>query len=194
MDSRDDDVVVLSSEDASDTDDTDDTDARDATSASSDEEPRAGWPGAGHADYAVGSSGVASPADEASDAEASDAEADEVADTAVSPEPAVAADATVPDTPAPAAAAADTPVRGALAPENGDAWPQIQALFVDDPRAAVRQAADAARGSLAALVAAARNREQALGGWEDGGTEELRGALREFRDLASRAGAIAREL
>ena len=76
-------------------------------------------------------------------------------------------------------------------------WPQIQSLFVDDPRAAVQQAADVAGGALAALVAAANNREQTLRDhWQGGsaGTEDLRTALRDYRDLAGRLATLSRDL
>ena len=96
-----------------------------------------------------------------------------------------------PATPAPAAA----PAVSEAAPDSS--WPQIQSLFVDDPHAAVRQAADVAGGALAALVAAARNREQTLrDSWQadSTGTEELRTALRDYRDLAGRLSALSKDL
>jgi hypothetical protein len=96
---------------------------------------------------------------------------------------------------APPAAAAATPAASGATPDSN--WPQIQALFVDDPLAAVQQAADVVGGALAALTAAANNREQTLrGGWQgDGtGTEDLRTALREYRDLAGRLSTLAQDL
>jgi hypothetical protein len=95
-------------------------------------------------------------------------------------------------TAAPAASA--TPAAGATPDSN---WPQIQSLFVDDPLAAVQQAADVVGGALAALTAAANNREQTLrGGWQGTGTgtEDLRTALREYRDLAGRLSTLAKDL
>jgi hypothetical protein len=90
------------------------------------------------------------------------------------------------------------PVTPAAGHAESDAnWPQIQALFVDDPLAAVQQAADVAGGALAALLAAANNREQTLrGSWEGGdsiGTEDLRNALREYRELAGRLSTLSRD-
>jgi len=88
-----------------------------------------------------------------------------------------------------------TPAASEAAPESN--WPQIQSLFVDDPHAAVRQAADVAGGALAALVAAANNREQTLrDSWQGDstGTEELRTALRDYRDLAGRLSALSKDL
>ena len=92
-------------------------------------------------------------------------------------------------------AASATPAASGAAPDSN--WPQIQALFVDDPLAAVQQAADVVGGALAALTAAANNREQTLrGGWEGAGTgtEDLRTALREYRDLAGRLSTLAQDL
>ena len=98
-------------------------------------------------------------------------------------------------------AASTTPADGIIPegtpPASDGNWPQIQALFVDDPLAAVQQAADVVGGALSALTAAANNREQTLrGGWQgDGtGTEELRTALREYRDLAGRLSTLAHDL
>jgi hypothetical protein len=96
--------------------------------------------------------------------------------------------------PAASATPAATPAVGATPDSN---WPQIQSLFVDDPLAAVQQAADVVGGALAALTAAANNREQTLrGGWQGAGTgtEELRTALREYRDLAGRLSTLAQDL
>jgi hypothetical protein len=87
------------------------------------------------------------------------------------------------------------PAAGDAAPDSS--WPQIQSLFVDDPHAAVRQAADVAGGALAALVAAANNREQTLrDSWQGDatGTEDLRTALRDYRDLAGRLSTLAQDL
>jgi len=97
--------------------------------------------------------------------------------------------------PAPAAAAASASQPPGEA--GGDPWPDIQARFVDDPRAAVEQAAEVTTGALTALTAAARNREQSLrGGWQarDAGTEDLRTALRDYRELAQRLSGLAGQL
>ena len=107
---------------------------------------------------------------------------------------------TGPAIPMPAADAASTPTPATPAASEAapdSSWPQIQSLFVDDPHAAVRQAADVAGGALAALVAAARNREQTLrDSWQadSTGTEELRTALRDYRDLAGRLSALSKDL
>jgi hypothetical protein len=79
----------------------------------------------------------------------------------------------------------------------GGNWPEIQALFVDDPLAAVTAAAQVAGGALNGLMAAAKDREQMLrGGWEgdETGTEKLRVALRDYRELTERLDQIASQL
>jgi hypothetical protein len=106
-------------------------------------------------------------------------------------------------TPAGTATPADTatpvtPAAPVTTPAEVDSqWPQIQSLFVDDPQSAVRQAADVTEGAVAALVAAAKNREQTMrDAWQSDstGTEDLRTALRGYRDLAGRLSALAQEL
>jgi hypothetical protein len=75
-------------------------------------------------------------------------------------------------------------------------WSAIQAAFVDDPRQAVEQAAQVASTALQELMSAARSREQAISdGWQNQGTgtEDLRMALRGYRDLAGRVASLARE-
>jgi hypothetical protein len=115
------------------------------------------------------------------------------------PMPAAASTATPADATATPADASVTPAATPATPavDVDSNWPQIQALFVDDPQSAVRQAADVAGGAVAALVAAAKNREQTMrDGWQSDstGTEDLRTALRGYRDLASRLSTLAQEL
>jgi hypothetical protein len=84
----------------------------------------------------------------------------------------------------------------APSPGADDAWPAVQALFVDDPRLAVERAAKLTSDALSALEMAARQREQLVrAGWESGeaDTEELRTALRGYRDLAGRLNELASE-
>lgn len=121
-------------------------------------------------------------------------EAGEAAAIEPEPEAPLAGEAAAMDPEPGAPLAGEGAAPDALSPDAGEAWPQIQARFVDDPRDAVRQAAEIASGAIAALVMAARNREQALRGWEDADTEELRSALREYRDLTGRVSALAREI
>lgn len=122
-------------------------------------------------------------------------------------EPAMAGRATVPgrESPAGAGAVPDGPDRAVAGRRGDDAepagseanWPEIQSLFVDDPRQSVELGAQAAEAALGALTAAARDREQSLReSWESGqaGTEDLRTALRRYRDLADRLTALARDL
>jgi len=66
----------------------------------------------------------------------------------------------------------------------GARWPEIQAMFVDDPRSAVEQAADLAGARAEALVMFVQERQRALmSAWrdDDASTEELRLALRQYR-------------
>jgi hypothetical protein len=91
------------------------------------------------------------------------------------------------------AAAATTTTHASAA--GGD-WPAIQSMFVDDPRRAVEQAADATAAALDQLLEAARSHEQVLRQqWQGGGsgTEELRTALRGYREFAGRIADLARD-
>lgn len=88
-----------------------------------------------------------------------------------------------------------------LVQEAEDSWPEIQSLFVDDPRTAVERAAQVTTGALTALTAAVRNSEQSLRDTWQGdqvgskaGTEELRIALQGYRELANRLAVMARDL
>jgi hypothetical protein len=63
-------------------------------------------------------------------------------------------------------------------------WDRIQAMFVDDPRGSVTQAAGMIDEAIEALVAAARERQAGLAAsWQDrdADTEELRTTLRGYR-------------
>jgi hypothetical protein len=63
-------------------------------------------------------------------------------------------------------------------------WHEIQAMFVDDPRSAVEQAAGLAGERADALVMSVQERQQALmSAWhgDQAGTEELRTALQDYR-------------
>jgi hypothetical protein len=116
---------------------------------------------------------------------------------AATPASATPVDASATPVGASAVSAAGPATAAAAGPDVDSNWPQIQALFVDDPQSAVRQAADVAGGAVAALVAAAKNREQTMrDGWQSDstGTEDLRTALRGYRDLASRLSTLAQEL
>jgi hypothetical protein len=63
-------------------------------------------------------------------------------------------------------------------------WSKIQAMFVDDPRAAVAEAASLVDGAIEAHIATVREQQASLASpWQaqDAGTEQLRVALREYR-------------
>ena len=63
-------------------------------------------------------------------------------------------------------------------------WPEIQAMFVDDPRASVELAAGLMDDSVETLFASVKERQLALLStwrWTGAGTEELRNALRAYR-------------
>jgi hypothetical protein len=63
-------------------------------------------------------------------------------------------------------------------------WSEIQAMFVDDPRRSVAEAADMVEEAISAFVDAARTRQASLASaWQDqgAGTEELRVALQDYR-------------
>jgi hypothetical protein len=99
-----------------------------------------------------------------------------------------------PDLTAPSAAATGTTDVSQAVTDSQ--WSAIQAAFVDDPRQAVEQAAQVAGAALQELMSAARSREQAISdGWQNQGTgtEDLRMALRGYRDLAGRVASLARE-
>lgn len=81
-------------------------------------------------------------------------------------------------------------------PAADNPWPEIQSMFVDDPRRAVEQSAKVASTALADLITAAKQVEQTLrGDWsrDQTGTEELRVALRGYRDLSARIATLTRE-
>jgi hypothetical protein len=85
----------------------------------------------------------------------------------------------------------------AAATRASESWPEIQAMFVDDPRMAVEHAAEVTGAALSGLVAAAKDKDQSLRQeWQaDGtGTEELRTSLQHYRELANRLTALSAEL
>jgi hypothetical protein len=78
-------------------------------------------------------------------------------------------------------------------------WRDIQAAFVDDPRGAVRLAAEVTDAALNGLIASLRSRQEALSGAsgdtaEHRDTEQLRGELREYRVLCQSLAEIEQRL
>jgi hypothetical protein len=68
-------------------------------------------------------------------------------------------------------------------------WHEIQATFVDDPRASVELAAGLVDNSVEALIASVTERQHSLlSAWQgdDPGTEELRTALQQYRTFWNR--------
>jgi hypothetical protein len=74
-----------------------------------------------------------------------------------------------------------------------DRWQQIQLRFVDDPRNATEQAQGLAGDVCQHLTDALSRHREELDRWQDGSssdTEELRMALRRYRDLLDRLFSI----
>ncbi|NVI86918.1 hypothetical protein [Actinomadura sp. BRA 177] len=121
-----------------------------------------------------------------------------VPDTA--PDPMPAADPVRAAHPVPEAVPAAPPAEEDAAPakllDAADAerfrerWHEVQASFIDDPGEAVRRADDLASDAVDALgraiAAHRRTLSEALDGGERPGTEGLRLALRDYRDLLDR--------
>jgi len=85
--------------------------------------------------------------------------------------------------PAPRSHAAAGAAGGA---NSGERWHEIQATFVDNPRASVEQAAGLLHDSVEELVVSVKERQhELLSAWRgnDAGTEELRTALQGYRTL-----------
>ncbi|GIJ11129.1 hypothetical protein ACFFMR_04310 [Micromonospora andamanensis] len=70
-----------------------------------------------------------------------------------------------------------------------DRWRDVQLRFVDDPRAAAGEAQSLVEEAMEALAAALAEHRNKLGGWQEAGssdTEQLRVAVREYRDFLDR--------
>ncbi|WP_406105552.1 hypothetical protein [Micromonospora globbae] len=70
-----------------------------------------------------------------------------------------------------------------------DRWRDVQLRFVDDPRAAAGEAEALVEEAIEALSAALAAQKDTLGGWQEAGsadTEELRMAVRRYRDFLDR--------
>ena len=179
-----DDLVVIVAED-----DQDAPDDHDATAAEDDEGDTAD--GKAEPDLAAFVPDRAAAAGESPSAFAGD-DADDAAagETGIGGRPAADADqplidAGPPDVPA-AVSPEPGPAHGAGAGSAGEAgrWPEIQAMFVDDPRASVELAADLVDDSLEAFIASVKQRHGSLRStWSgnDADTEQLRTALQRYR-------------
>ncbi|MFV2114369.1 hypothetical protein ACFHW0_18790 [Micromonospora sp. LOL_025] len=70
-----------------------------------------------------------------------------------------------------------------------DRWRNVQLRFVDDPRAAAGEAQSLVDEAIQALSSALSAQKNKLGGWQDAGsadTEQLRMAVRHYRDFLDR--------
>ena len=116
----------------------------------------------------------------------------------------VAAGATTPDRAVPDPVGAGATARTAAAPASASAgnpdlsgrWPEIQAMFVDDPRASVERAAGLVDDSVEALVVSVKEQQHALlSTWQgdNAGTEELRTALQGYRAFWNRVDVFSRD-
>ena len=75
-------------------------------------------------------------------------------------------------------------------------WHEIQAMFVDDPRASAEMAAGLVDDSIRAFTVSVREQQDSLlATWhgEDAGTEELRVALQHYRAFGTRLADFSRE-
>lgn len=116
---------------------------------------------------------------------------DQVAAGTTTPDP-VGAGATARTAAAPASASAATTGN----PDQSARWPEIQAMFVDDPRASVERAAGLVDDSVEALVVSVKEQQHALlSAWQgdNAGTEELRTALRGYRAFWNRVDVFSRD-
>jgi hypothetical protein len=76
-------------------------------------------------------------------------------------------------------------------------WHEIQAMFVDNPRASAEMAAALVDDSVQALVAGVREQQDSLlAAWhgENAGTEELRAAVQHYRSFGDRLADLSREI
>ena len=90
---------------------------------------------------------------------------------------------------APAPRAEPGPTHPSPAAKNHTRWHDIQAMFIDDPRASTEQAAALVDASVEALVISVKERQKSLlSAWEGGdtGTEELRTTLQQYRAFWNR--------
>lgn len=97
---------------------------------------------------------------------------------------------------APAPRAELGPARPSPAAKDHTRWHDIQAMFIDDPRASTELAADLVDASVEALVMSVKERQKSLlSAWQgdDTGTEELRTTLQQYRAFWNRLEDFPRE-
>jgi len=97
---------------------------------------------------------------------------------------------------APVPRAEPGPARPSSAVKDSTRWHDIQAMFIDDPRAATEQAAGLVDASVEALVISVKERQKSLlSAWhgDDTGTEELRTTLQQYRAFWNRLEDFPRE-
>jgi hypothetical protein len=82
----------------------------------------------------------------------------------------------------------------ATEPFATEQWREIQASFVDDPRGAVQQAADAASAALSALVTTLREQQASMGPAAAHDTEQLRAAVQGYRRFCQALSDLGRML
>lgn len=112
------------------------------------------------------------------------------------------AEAPVTSSPSPAAGLGTAPAAPAAADSArpGTRWPEIQAMFVDDPRSCLELAAGLVDDSVEALVVSLRAQQQLLlhtwqtGQGDDPGTEEIRTAVQRYRTFWNRLEDFSRDL
>lgn len=155
-----------------------------------------GYLGAAAAGSTAGEPGAAGTAD----AEAPFAFITAAGSTAGEPGVASTADAEAPFTLSTAPATEPEPAPEAPLTTNGanlgTRWPEIQAMFVDDPHASVQLAAGLLDDRVDALVVSLKERQHSLlRAWQgdEPGTEELRTTVQQYRTLWKRLEDFSRE-
>jgi hypothetical protein len=86
-------------------------------------------------------------------------------------------------------------INAATGGEAGDQWPEILAMFVDDPRGSVLEAAAMVDEAIDAFITAVREQQESLASsWEarGTGTEELRQAVQGYRKFWSSLAELRR--
>ena len=97
---------------------------------------------------------------------------------------------------APVPCAEPEPARPSPAAKDHTRWHDIQAMFIDDPRASTEQAAGLVDASVEALVMSVKERQKSLlSAWhgDDAGTEKLRTTLQQYRAFWNRLEDFPRE-